>query len=327
MPPANYAMNPAITANSAYSAQMVADLESLPTMSLVSTTPDWFGPDGIYANTDDRNKSFEAPGSMEYFNPATPSAASYTGIVDFQMYGGVGREADWNNVYLGKHSISVMFDQANGPSSMDFNLFGNGYHADRLILRHGFNDGWGYGGSNTQFIIDQWTRDTLAALGTHNSDGVWVQLFINGLYWGLYNACDHIDNNFAAYFYGGDPADYDILHVGSGWTDVSGVTTAWSAMFNLATTGNTAGTGGYNAGALAATGPGTPYALMATYLNLPAFCDYLITNFYGGNWDWDGHNWSAIYAPPSAGFAGTPYVFLDWDGEGMLQNPRATFSA
>ena len=59
---------------------------------------------------------------------------------------------------------------------------------DGLILRQAFNDGWAWGGANTQFIIDQWTRDTLTALGTQNSPGIWVQLFVNGLYWGFYNA-------------------------------------------------------------------------------------------------------------------------------------------
>ena len=39
---------------------------------------------------------------------------------------------------------------------------------------------------------------------------------------------------------------------------------------------------------------------MAQYLNLPAFCDYIITNYYGGNWDWDWHNFTAIYSPPKA---------------------------
>ena len=45
-----------------------------------------------------------------------------------------------------KHSIAVLFDQTNGPSSMNYNIFGDGYEPDRLILRHGFNDGWAWGG-------------------------------------------------------------------------------------------------------------------------------------------------------------------------------------
>ena len=89
--------------------------------------------------------------------------------------------------------------------------------------------------------------------------------------------------------------------------------TPWNDMFNVARYGNVAGTGTISPTVLA--NP-TAYALMAQYLNLPAFCDYIITNYYGGNWDWDWHNYSAVYSTT----AGTGFVFQDWDGEGMLLN-------
>ena len=80
-------------------------------------------------------------------------------------------------------------------------------------------------------------------------------------------------------------------------------------MFNVATYGNIDGTGTASPTVLA--NP-TAYALMAQYLNLPYFCDYIIVNYYAGNWDWDCHNYSALYSP------GLGFVFQDWDGERML---------
>ncbi len=180
--------------------------------------------------------------------------------------------------------------------------------------RHGFNDGWAWGGANSQYIIDQWTRDALTATGTQNTPGIWVQLFVNGLYWGLYNACGHIDNNYAAYFFGGQPADYNVIHSGSSFNVVAGNANAWYAMFNVARYGNVAGTGTMSATTLA--NPAA-YALMAQYLNLPDFCDYIIVNYYGTNWDWDWHNFSWVYNTTTT----TGSVFQDWDGEGMLQSP------
>jgi len=59
---------------------------------------------------------------------------------------------------------------------------------------------------------------------------------------------------------------------------------------------------------------------MSQYLNLPDFCDYIIVNYYGGNWDWDWHNYSALYS------AEVGFVFQDWDGEGMLQDPNANIT-
>ena len=84
-------------------------------------------------------------------------------------------------------------------------------------------------------------------------------------------------------------------------------------MFNVARYGNVNGTGTASSTALAIP---TAYALMSTYLNLPDFCDYIIINYYGGNADWDYHNYSWIYNTASD----TGFVFQDWDGEGMLLN-------
>ena len=83
--------------------------------------------------------------------------------------------------------------------------------------------------------------------------------------------------------------------------------TPWDDLFNVATYGNIAGTGTASPTVLA--NP-TAYALMSQYLNLPDFCDYIIVNYYGANWDWDWHNYSALYSPTRLGF-----VFQDWDGE------------
>jgi hypothetical protein len=303
--------------------QVISALTSLPTMSLVTTNANLFGPSGIYANSNNHN--LEVPGSFEYFNPLA-GTTDYGALVGLQMYGGVGRNAP----YL-KHSMAVCFDQADGPSSMKENIYGDGYFPDRLILRSGFNDSFAYYGTNAQYIIDQWTRDALTALGTQNTPGIWVQLFVNGLYWGIYDACAHIDNNYAANFFGGVPSDYTVYHSGSSFDSVAttaGWTTmeAWNDLFNVGRYGNIAGTGVASSTVLA--NPAA-YALMAQYLNLPSFCDYIIVNYYGGNWDWDWHNWSGIFAPPnpSEGFAGTPFIFQDWDGEGNLEGAGDNITA
>ena len=217
-----------------------------------------------------------------------------------------------------KHSIAVCFDQSDGPSSMSYDIFGDGYKPDRLILRHGFNDGWSWGGATPQFIIDQWTRDALTALGTQNTPGVWVQLFVNGLYWGLYNAVRAHRQQLRrallrrqAVGLRRHPRRLRFQRRFREYRRPGTRCSTWPV--------RTRGTG------TASPRPGLPtaYALMAQYLNLPSFCDYIITNYYGGNWDWDGHNYSAIYSTT----AGTGFVFQDWDGEGMLQDPNANITS
>ena len=47
------------------------------------------------------------------------------------------------------------------------------------------------------------------------------------------------------------------------------------------------------------------------------FIDYMLLNFYGGNQDWDDHNWySARRRAPGEG-----YKFFSWDGERTLEQP------
>ena len=309
---ADYAMS---SVSGYTTAQIASALSSLPSMSIVTTNANMFGASGIYSNSD--NHTLEVPGSLEYFNPLT-GTTDWGGLAGFSMYGGVGRDPQ----YL-KHGFQVSFDQSNGPSYMDENLFGDGYLPDGLILRQAFNDGWSWGGANAAFIHDSWIRDTLTALGTQNTPGIWVQLYVNGLYWGVYNAVADIDSDYSAYFFGGQKSDYDVYHYASDGFEVkTGTMAPWTAMFNVATHGNAAGTGTVSPTVLA--NP-TAYALMAQYLNLPDFCDYIIVNYYAGNLDWDTHNYSALYRP------GLGFVFQDWDGEmtffsGWNSNPNVSIT-
>ena len=91
--PADYAMN----AGSSYgfTTQQAANaLASLPSILIVTSNANMFGPDGIYSNSG--NRTFSYPGSFEYFDPNNPSL-SYSGLVSIQMNGGSGaRPNTWS---------------------------------------------------------------------------------------------------------------------------------------------------------------------------------------------------------------------------------------
>ena len=67
--PADYAMN-AGSATATRRQQVANALASLPSISIVTTNANMFGPDGIYSNSE--QPYFEVPGSFEYFNPQQP---------------------------------------------------------------------------------------------------------------------------------------------------------------------------------------------------------------------------------------------------------------
>ena len=179
------------------------------------------------------------------------------------------------------------------------------------------------GGGDTQFIIDQWTPRRLTALGTQNTPGVWVQLFVNGLYWGLYNACAHIDpkptppTSTAA-----RPSNYDVIHCGSSFeVMLPAPWTAWDAMFNVARYGNVAGTGTMSPTTLASS---TAYALMAAVpqpARTSATTSSPTTTAATGTGT--THNYSWIYNTAST----TGSVFQDWDGEGILRSHHGNISS
>ena len=52
-------------------------------------------------------------------------------------------------------------------------------------------------------------RDVEIHLAGYGSRNIWVHLYLNGLYWGLYNPVERPDASFAASYGGGVPEEWD----------------------------------------------------------------------------------------------------------------------
>jgi len=298
---ADYEMDPTVVNDPAYSAQIIDALKSIPTMSIVGNVNDLFGPSGLMANP---YADTTVPISLEYFQAGGGKELQVN--AGGKIYGNVGRDPSFY-----KHSIRIKFMDLYGPTKLKFDLFGGNatQEFDTLILRANFNDDWIWGGANVQYIRDQWNREAQLLMGGLSSHGTFVHLYINGLYWGLYNPVERPDDAFAAAYLGGDKTEYD-ARSSNETGPIAGDEVAWNAMFNLANTGNING-GTYDANALASS---ANYQAIQQYLDVPGLADYVLMNFYGGNWDWDGHNWYAARRR----VPGAPYEFFSWDAEGTL---------
>ena len=120
-----------------------------------------------------------------------------------------------------------------------------------------------------------------------------MHLFLNGIYWGLYDMHERPDADHMANYFGGTDYDYDTVNSSQA---TNGDLVAYNAMMDIA----------YGPIENAAT-----YAAIQEYLDIDAFIDYMILNAYVGNRDWDGHNWRAARRrEPGAG-----YLFFPWDTE------------
>ena len=106
--PHSVAADYAVSSVSGYTtAQIAAALSALPSMSIVTSNTNMWGPLGVYANSEDHNLTY--PVSFEYFNPLS-GTTDWSGRVGMQMYGGVGS----NNGYL-KHCTPGLLRPARRP--------------------------------------------------------------------------------------------------------------------------------------------------------------------------------------------------------------------
>ncbi len=299
---ADYAMNPSIVVPQV---QEIKDgLQSLPTMSLVMSLDDLFGPtQGIYSNPNGTSVSWERPASLEMIWP--DGKEGFQANCGARIYGDVGRREK-------KKSIRLLFKGMYGQTRLRYPLFGDGaaQEFDTFILRANFNDGYPYGQAKTQYIRDEWTRRMQLALGQPSAHGRYVHLYINGVYWGMYDPVERPDASFAASYCGGDKDDYDAYNSGSPTGGSTG------ASYNgLLTTARQGVSTNQAYQRLQGNNPdGTPNPAYVDYLDVDNYIDYLIVNFFIGNTDWPHKNWyGAMNRVHSTGFK-----CFCWDSEWIM---------
>jgi hypothetical protein len=303
--PADYQMDPRIMTNATYAAMAAQGLTNLPTLSIVSEVNGLFSQDqGIYANPNPPEADrplWERPASAELILP--DGSTGFCLNAGLRIHGSTSRDPNWTR----KHSFRLFFKDAyDGP--LNYAMFPDSpikkFHT--LVLTATFNVSWNnrfeQAGSQAQLVRDQFCSDLQLEMNHASSHGRWVHLYVNGLYWGVYNVHERPDDHFAANYFGGDNSEYDVVRNTQGYFEVvAGDDTAWWAMMALV-----------NAGLA----DNAQYDQIKQYLDIDSFIDYMIINQYAGNTDWANHNWYALRKrAPGAG-----YEFVSWDAEVSLKN-------
>jgi hypothetical protein len=140
----------------------------------------------------------------------------------------------------------VVFKKEYGEASLNYRLFPDSPvdHFNTISLRCNTRDSWLYS-TNADFtdprshallIRDQWAKIAQAAMDEPSTVGNFVHLYINGMYWGIYNPTERPDASFAADHLGGSPDDYDVVKFCSN-TVVDGDMTKWNQLLSLASAG------------------------------------------------------------------------------------------
>jgi hypothetical protein len=299
---ADYAMDTRIVTPNLQ--EMREDLKSIPTMSIVTTVDDMFGTTkGIYSHASDRSLTCAA--SLELIWP--DGQEGFQANCGIRMYGDVGRQDPYR-----KKSFRLLFKGVYGQTSLQYPLFADeaAQEFNQLVLRANFNDGYVYGREKSQYMRDEYARRLQGALGQHGVHGTYVHLYIDGIYWGLYNPVERPDGAFAASYFGGDKDDWDSFKSGA---PVGGsVGDSWGAMLNAVRQGVQANEAYQR---VQGNNPdGTRNPAYKDYIDVDNYIDYLIVNFFVGNTDWPHKNWfAAMNRVDTSGFK-----FFCWDTEWVM---------
>jgi hypothetical protein len=305
---ADYEMDPWVVNHSDYSDKIIQAFKSLPSLSLSMPIHEWFDPKtGLYVGYPNSSETREKAVSAEFIY------AGNTG--NFGLNCGVQNQGGTSivNWKVPKQSMRLLFKEQYGPKKLKTKLFPDSdIESINTLVLDGMLYSWVHPFDKTQCVTSLYFRDQLCsdvqnAMGGLSFHGIYVNLFINGLYWGMYDLHERPDEDFMAEYYDAETTDFDIIKHNPN-TIVAGTNKSYKDLLTVARTDFSA-----------------PESLekLQRHLDLPAFIDYMILNYFLGNSDWAHQNY---YAATNL-LEGSGYRFYTWDAEHVMRYSDVNFDA
>ncbi|HEX2749250.1 MAG TPA: lamin tail domain-containing protein [Verrucomicrobiales bacterium] len=265
-----------------------AALTQVPTLSIVTAQSNLTDPAaGLYVNA--AVDGLERPVSFEMLRAdGSPGFQIDAGL---RIRGGQSRGGNFP-----KHSFNLFFREEYGEPKLEFPLFGNdgAKKFDTLSIRceHGYAyadpHGLSYGVQFTA-MRDVFCRDLWAAAGFASTRSGYCHLLLNGQYWGLYQTQERAQEDFAATYFGGSPAEYDgVAATGLPQLTIeatSGDLNAWTQLWNGARTVNANPSPANYFALLGRNADGTPGAAFPVLLSPRELAAYMLLHYYTGHSD------------------------------------------
>lgn len=287
-------------------------LMELPALSLVMGVDDWFDPErGIYANSTARGPLWERGCSAELIFPPGLEGEPFQIDCGVRVQGNTSRSATANP----KHSLRLAFRGEYGDRKLRYSFFGDDgpREFDTIVLRSNSQDAWVYNTSRNrlgQFVRDAWARETHRRMGHASPDSNWVHLFLNGLYWGVYNPTERPDAAHGEAYYGADKEDWDAIKNHEEVLD--GTISAYRELLSRIQVDPLRWEAGYRD-----LSDPEAYRSATELLDLEMLIDYLIHNMYAAADDWPGNYYMGYDRTGQSG----GWRFFDWDNEHGMKNP------
>ena len=281
----NYGIDPDII--NLYGAQAVKDsLKSLSTFSITTDNANLWNPTtGIYVNATNRGDSWERPATIELIHP--DGTAGFEVNAGLRIRGGYSR-----NDFNPKHAFRLFFRAEYGDAKLEYPIFGDEGvdEFDVLDLRTSQNYAWSSEGSTQNtFEREVFGRDLQRELGDPYTRSRYHHLYINGVYWGLFQTQERVEEHYAESYFGGQTEDYDVVVAGNGYTTEmsAGTDVAWRQLFNyaqqLATSPTTNADLYWTMQGLNPDGTRNPS--LPVLLDVDALVNYCLIIFYTGGFD------------------------------------------
>lgn len=284
----DYEVDPEIAVeHTEYAAQLSDALLAIPTISVVTDNGGLFDSDtGIYVIPMGRGRFWERASSIELINPDKSEG--------FQVDAGVRIRGGWSRQqYNPKHAFRLFFRSEYGHAKLNFPLFEQEgvSEFDNVDLRCSQNYSWAYdseGGAKNTFVRDVFSRDLQREMGQPYTRSRYYHLYLNGLYWGLYQTQERSEASYAETYFGGDKDDYDVIKVNvvnQSYTveATDGDMNAWTALYEMSQNGFGTNEAYYKVQGLNT--DGTKNAEYIKYLDIDNLIDYMINTFYVGDGD------------------------------------------
>lgn len=289
-------------------------LDSLPILSISCDPGDLFGDLGIYSNPLKRGKAWQRPANLEAFHHGRRLLDVSCGV---RVHGHITRTRN----YTRKRSIRIYFRRKYGARTIDWPFFGEYQDVRTLVLRGGGTDSWRMRRlPDIQYVRDEYARRLHQEMEGSSPQGHFAHLFLNGMYWGVYNVVERLTADYLSRRNPNDGTDWDVIKDGK---VAYGNDVAWSRLRNTCLTmeseTNPQRIVAFYWRLMGCDANGRRDTRLPVLLDMDDYIDYLLLNAFVVSSDWPRTNYIA-YRPRSRNDIG--FRFSVWDCEQSLAIDR-----
>ncbi|MGC6427699.1 MAG: lamin tail domain-containing protein [Akkermansiaceae bacterium] len=268
-------------------------LRDIPTVAISMNQADITGGSGgVLTNPKGR---FERECSIEYILP--DGTTGFQEDCKIETQGNSSRRP----ARMQKHSMRLTFSSTVGIPKLNYDLFPDSDidEFNKLVLRACFTDSWAlsswsssrYRPNDSQYTRDVWMKEAMTDMGHASGHGNFVHLYYNGVYFGVHNLTERIEDDWYADHIGGEKEDWlvnkDLTTPPARWNTMMGI-------LNGSITNNSV------------------YEQSKDYLDMENYIDYMFLHYLADAEDWPAKNG---YAAANAVSGDGKFRFQVWDQE------------